>query len=61
MKRLFKKLGFLNNKEKEKEIKKYINSEAKEKHNSEKLNGIEFNSEEKENAIKGCSFEKEKL
>lgn len=62
MKELFQKLGFLKNHDEEVEIKKSAKSntkEVKEKENSKNLNGIVFNSEDKEDVLRGCLFSKE--
>lgn len=61
VRRLFKKLGFVNKQKSEKEIKVEAKSKAKENNGSEKLNGLVFDREEKDNNLKGCAFEKFKV
>jgi hypothetical protein len=60
VKELFKKLGFFNDKDKNKEVSENLKSDVKEHQNSEKLLGIAFVSEEKTDNLKGCSFTEDK-
>lgn len=63
MRELFQKLGLLSNQEKKKEIKKDTKSqvkEIKEDQKAEKISGIVFDLDEKENTLRGCFFAKEK-
>jgi hypothetical protein len=62
VKELFQKLGFVSNQEGKKEVKKNTDPQTKgiiENSCSEKLNGIVFNCEKKEDTLKGCFFSKE--